>query len=183
MTEVSAPNNIIVASPNSAFSDPKKLKSNVMFEDEDAEQQQAPQRSVMSRTNRQAQPPQQQQNTPTKRQPGPVHTEAPRLNYKSPQQTYDEALNFDAVLSDEERGGSGAAVSDTSAVKDSKFSHLIKSINNSEILYPTIVLSISAISLLVIVFQKSVSTIVKCVLIILYIAILVVTVVAFKNKV
>lgn len=112
---------------------------------------------------------------------------APGLNYKSPQQTYAEALNFDAH--EDRDGGSGggasAAVSETDSVSDlqSKFKHLVKSINDSEILYPTVVLVVSAISLLVVVFQKSVSAVVKCVLILLYLAILVVTVFTFKNKV
>lgn len=113
----------------------------------------------------------------------PRANEAPRLNYKSPQQTYDEALNFKAV---EEIGGGIAADADKTADNtsnlQSKFSHAMKSLNDSEILYPTIVLVISAISLLVVVFQKSVSAIVKCVLILLYLAILVVTVYTFKNK-
>lgn len=172
MTEVPAPNNILVASPDSAFSDPNRRT--VMFQDEDAEKQMAPsKRFVTGATNRESQ-----------KQKTPRTNETPRLNYKSPQQTYDEALNF-AVA--KELGGGIAADSDTSADNtsnlQSKFSHLMKSLNNSEILYPTIILVVSAISLLVVVFQKSVSAIVKCVMILLYLAILVVTVYTFKNKV
>lgn len=162
MTEAAAPKNTLVSSPSSAFSDPNRRT--VMLEDENVGKQ----RFVTGAAKRESQQ---------------RHNEAPKLNYKSPQQTYDEALNFNAV---EELGDGIAAVTDMSTDNtsnlQSKFSHVMKTLNNSEILYPTIVLVISAISLLVVVFQKSVSAIVKCVLILLYLVMLVVTVYTFKNK-
>lgn len=164
MTEGAVPNNILVASPNSAFSDPNRRTAM-----EDAEKQiAASKRFATSGANRVSQHRQ--------------TNEAPRLSYMSPQQTYDEALNF-TVPPNEIGTGISADSADKTLNLQSKFSHLMKSLNNSEILYPTIILVISAISLLIVVFQKSVSTIVKCVLILLYLTILVVTVYTFKNKV
>lgn len=171
MTEAAAPNNTLVVSPSSAFGDPNRRTA--MLEDENVEK-----RTDSSKRYVTGAPKRDSQQRHMSRA-----NEAPTLNYKSPQQTYDEALNFNAV---EEIGGGIAADTDTSADNtsnlQSKFSQVMKSLNNSEILYPTVVLVISAISLLVVVFQKSVSAIVKCVLILLYLAILVLTVYTFKNK-
>lgn len=115
---------------------------------------------------------------------GNIDSRRPKLNFKSPQQAYEEAMNFDAALLNV--GVRGTPKSVLGAEKyyslESKFSRLVKSINNSEKLYPAIVLVVSAVSLLIVTFQKSISVLVKCIVILLYLTILVVTVITFKNR-
>lgn len=98
--------------------------------------------------------------------------------FKSPQRVYEEALNFDDLV------GSGVVVDGggTDNAVALKFSRLLSAFNDSEVLYPTFVMVLSALSLVIVVFQKSVSILVKCILVVLYLVLLVTTVYTFKNR-
>lgn len=100
-----------------------------------------------------------------------------RPDFKSPQRAYEEALSFG-----DRHFGSAVNDSKTTTV-DSKLSRLLGAFNDSEILYPSIVMVVSAVSLAVVVFQTSVSTLVKSVLVLLYLIVLVTTVLTFKHRV
>lgn len=101
-------------------------------------------------------------------------------SFKSPQRAYEEALNFE----ERARAGdaTGGVLGGTENAVALKFSRLLRAFNDSEVLYPTFVLVMSALSLVIVVFQKTVSILVKCILVVLYLVLLLTTVVTFKNR-
>lgn len=102
-------------------------------------------------------------------------------SFKSPQRVYEEALNFEErVRADEATGAVLGGVTENAVAL--KFSRLLRAFNDSEVLYPTFVLVVSALSLVIVVFQKTVSILVKCILVVLYLVLLLTTVVTFKNR-
>lgn len=90
-------------------------------------------------------------------------------------------MNFDELV----RAGDAPGVvlgGGTENAVSLKFSQLLRAFNDSEVLYPTFVSVLSALSLAIVVFQKTVSILVKCILIVLYLVLLFTTVFTFKNR-
>lgn len=90
-------------------------------------------------------------------------------------------MNFDELV----RAGDapvGVLGGRTENAASLKFSQLLRAFNDSEVLYPTFVSVVSTLSLAIVVFQKTVSILVKFILIVLYLVLLFTTKFTFKNR-
>lgn len=103
------------------------------------------------------------------------------MDYKTPQTTFREAINFD------DAGANGESVDKTSVRKSisslhAKFNNLMRRLNNSEYIYPTI--SVLAMTLLAIlfIFNHNVSVIIKCLVVIILLLFIVYTVYQYRYK-
>lgn len=94
------------------------------------------------------------------------------INYKTPEKTYQDALNFD--------NDKNNSIKTTNNIDN--FSMLMGKMNKFEYVYPAIAIFTLSITLIIIIYQKSLSTLIKGVLICIFIAFIAFTVIQFKNK-
>lgn len=77
------------------------------------------------------------------------------LNYKSPQQAYNDALNY----SEDELDSSGNTTNTTDSKDKSRkveklMTNMLKSVNDSKYIYPTIAIIVLSILVVIVLFQK-----------------------------
>lgn len=107
--------------------------------------------------------------------------------FKSPQRSYDDAIDFDdrlaATVAANYGEADGGRITAATTTDTKGFSRMMAAMNNSETLYPIMMITQSTLSLVIVLFQKSVSVLVKCLLIVVYLIALVITVLTFKYRI
>lgn len=103
----------------------------------------------------------------------PPPSSQPIITATTPQQMYENALNFDNTVEPQTK-------TSTNKLKET-LKNFLSNHNNSSKLYPAVALIVYTLSLVLIIFQK-ISGFIKLLLIILYIGFVIFTVMTFKNK-
>lgn len=118
-------------------------------------------------------------------------------DYKSPEQTYGDALNFSAETTDDDRLIQDADATKTQADPTNESSAsskrgkrslndrlrgFVRQMNNSTYIYPTVTILIMTLVVIIAIFQQSVSLIIKVILILLLMAFLFYTIWQFRSK-
>lgn len=98
-----------------------------------------------------------------------------KLNYRSPQQTYEDSLNFDNDVANQQR-----ASVETQEVRN-KLRSFMANINNSDTLYPVVALIFYTLTMAIMLFQKM-SGFLKFLLVVIYLMFLVFTIMTFKSR-
>lgn len=100
------------------------------------------------------------------------------MDYKTPQETFTNAINFDAKVDEE----SGKTMSGTTRTLQSKFNNLLRRINDSEYIYPTISVLMVTIMVIIVVFNQKINILIKCLAVVLLLLFIIYTIYQYRYK-
>lgn len=114
----------------------------------------------------------------------PINVLKPTI-YRTPEENYNEAIRRKRELENERTHGTPflSLANEAGATVKTKLDNMIQKFNNSEILYPAFMLLCTLVQTLIILFQKNVSGFVKFLSVFLYIFVLIMTIMLFKDRV
>lgn len=108
------------------------------------------------------------------------------LDYKTPEQTYRDALNFATAMTGGSGGGGIASgnQSDGTTAKSmqGRLRAMLYSINDSQYLYPSVAVLTLVVCVIIVLLQKSCSFLVKCLFVVILLVFIIYTVFQFKDK-
>ena len=102
---------------------------------------------------------------------------APNMEYKTPQTTFTEAINFDSAAGTN-KGQVGKSISSLHA----KFNNVMSRLNNSEFIYPTASVLAMTVMTIMFVFGHGGSIIMKCCAVLLLLLFVIYTVYQYRYK-
>lgn len=100
------------------------------------------------------------------------------MDYKTPQETFTNAINFDTKVDEE----SGKTMSGTTRTLQSKFNNLLRRINDSEYIYPTISVLMVTIMVIIVVFNQKINILIKCLAVVLLLLFIIYTIYQYRYK-
>lgn len=100
-----------------------------------------------------------------------------KMEYKTPQTTFTEAINFDN-LDKSDKMSVGSSINSLHA----KFNNVLRRLNNSEYVYPTISVMIMTLMSTLFIFNHSVSVLMKCVIVLLLLIFIIYTIYQYRYK-
>nr|WOJ45370.1 GrBNV_gp51-like protein [Apis mellifera nudivirus] len=106
------------------------------------------------------------------------------LDYKTPEQTYNKALNFDSENesdSNDPKNGQQQQQQQKQSINE-RLKNFMRRINDSAYIYPTVTILIVTLIVIITIFQQSVSLIIKVILILVFMAFLFYTIWQFRAK-
>lgn len=113
------------------------------------------------------------------------------LDYKTPEQTYRDAINFATGLVNSGGGGNNnivlsnstneAAAAATKSMQG-RLRAMLCSINDSRYLYPSVAVLTLVVCVVIVLLQKSCSFLVKCLFVVILLVFIIYTVFQFKDK-
>lgn len=98
------------------------------------------------------------------------------LDYKTPEQTYRDALNFASTMASGNQGD-GAVKS-----MQGRLRAMLYTINDSQYLYPSVAVLTLVVCVVIVLLQKSCSFLVKCLFVVILLVFIIYTVIQFKSK-
>lgn len=99
------------------------------------------------------------------------------LDYKTPEQTYRDALNFATAAT----AGSNPTDGTTKSIQG-RLRAMLYSINDSQYLYPSVAVLTLVVCVVIVLLQKSCSFLIKCLFVVILLVFIVYTVFQFKDK-
>lgn len=111
------------------------------------------------------------------------------MDYKTPQTTFTDAINFDAKVAmsgggDGNGGGvgsSGGSKASITTTLHSKLNSLLQRLNDSEYVYPTISVLVATILVVICIFQP-INIFIKCLMIVILLMLVLYTIYQYRYK-